>query len=71
MLLKIFLTNDELGNTVDEVEALIKKHEAFEMQVAGQEEKVSALELAAERLTVQEGVDKNSVENILEEVLER
>lgn len=34
----------ELGHTIDEVENLIKKHEAFEKSAAAQEERFSALE---------------------------
>lgn len=33
----------ELGHTIDEVENLIKKHEAFEKSAAAQEERFSAL----------------------------
>ena len=34
----------ELGHTIDDVENLIKKHEAFEKSAAAQEERFSALE---------------------------
>lgn len=34
----------ELGHTIDEVENLIKKHEAFEKSAAAQEERFSALQ---------------------------
>lgn len=36
--------SNELGHTIDEVENLIKKHEAFEKSAAAQEERFSALE---------------------------
>jgi len=45
-----YLTSHELGQTIDEVENLIKKHEAFEKSAAAQEERFAALE----RLTTYE-----------------
>lgn len=39
-----YLMSSELGHTIDEVENLIKKHEAFEKSAAAQEERFSALE---------------------------
>ncbi|KAK0163457.1 hypothetical protein PV327_007135 [Microctonus hyperodae] len=39
-----YLMSQELGHTIDEVENLIKKHEAFEKSAAAQEERFSALE---------------------------
>lgn len=39
-----FLLSQELGHTIDEVEQLIKKHEAFEKSAAAQEERFAALE---------------------------
>lgn len=39
-----YLMSAELGHTIDEVENLIKKHEAFEKSAAAQEERFSALE---------------------------
>lgn len=38
-----YLMSTELGHTIDEVENLIKKHEAFEKSAAAQEERFSAL----------------------------
>ncbi|XP_049795155.1 spectrin beta chain isoform X2 [Schistocerca nitens] len=48
-----YLMSQELGHTIDEVENLIKKHEAFEKSAAAQEERFSALE----RLTTLESRD--------------
>ncbi|XP_023703245.1 spectrin beta chain isoform X6 [Cryptotermes secundus] len=45
-----YLMSQELGHTIDEVENLIKKHEAFEKSAAAQEERFGALE----RLTTHE-----------------
>lgn len=39
-----YLLSTELGHTIDDVENLIKKHEAFEKSAAAQEERFSALE---------------------------
>lgn len=38
-----YLMSSELGHTIDEVENLIKKHEAFEKSAAAQEERFIAL----------------------------
>ncbi|XP_048483411.1 spectrin beta chain isoform X1 [Plutella xylostella] len=38
-----YLKSQELGHTIDEVESLIKKHEAFEKSAAAQEDRFSAL----------------------------
>ena len=35
-----FLANEDLGDSMDSVEALIKKHEDFEKSLAAQEEKI-------------------------------
>merc|ERR1712012_897221 len=39
-----YLKSDEYGHTIDEVENLIKKHEAFEKAASAQEERFAALE---------------------------
>merc|ERR1712130_234818 len=39
-----YLKSEEFGQTIDEVENLIKKHEAFEKAAAAQEERFAALE---------------------------
>ena len=39
-----YLMNTELGHSIDDVENLIKKHEAFEKSAAAQEERFGALE---------------------------
>lgn len=45
-----FLSNDDLGDSLDSVEALIKKHEDFEKSLAAQEEKIKALDEFASKL---------------------
>jgi spectrin beta len=39
-----YLQNSDFGDTLDTVEALLKKHEAFEKSAATQEERFAALE---------------------------
>ncbi|CAG0895460.1 unnamed protein product [Darwinula stevensoni] len=45
-----FLANTDLGDSLDSVEALIKKHEDFEKSLAAQEEKIKALDEFATKL---------------------
>ncbi|RWS27338.1 hypothetical protein B4U80_10632, partial [Leptotrombidium deliense] len=45
-----FLANEDLGDSLDSVEALIKKHEDFEKSLAAQEEKIKALDEFAAKL---------------------
>ncbi|CAI5455840.1 unnamed protein product [Caenorhabditis angaria] len=45
-----FLANNDLGDSLDSVEHLIKKHEDFEKSLAAQEEKINALDEFATKL---------------------
>lgn len=36
-----FLLNEDLGDSLDSVEALLKKHEDFEKSLSAQEEKIT------------------------------
>lgn len=45
-----FLSNDDLGDSLDSVEALIKKHEDFEKSLAAQEDKIKLLDEFASKL---------------------
>ena len=38
--MQVHLSTDKLGQSVDECDALLKKHEAFERLIVSQEEKV-------------------------------
>lgn len=40
-LLQAFLLNEDLGDSLDSVEALLKKHEDFEKSLSAQEEKIT------------------------------
>ena len=44
------MSNEDLGDSLDSVEALIKKHEDFEKSLAAQEEKIKALDEFASKL---------------------
>ena len=45
-----FLDNQNLGDSLDSVEAMMKKHEDFEKSLAAQEEKIKALDDFASKL---------------------
>ncbi|VDM96402.1 unnamed protein product [Thelazia callipaeda] len=45
-----FLSNKDLGDSLDSVESLIKKHEDFEKSLTAQEEKINALDEFASKL---------------------
>ena len=45
-----FLANEDLGDSQDSVEALMKKHEDFEKSLAAQEEKIKSLDEFAAKL---------------------
>lgn len=40
-ILQAFLLNEDLGDSLDSVEALLKKHEDFEKSLSAQEEKIT------------------------------
>ncbi|XP_026142105.1 spectrin beta chain, non-erythrocytic 5 isoform X1 [Carassius auratus] len=60
---EIQLKNSGLGTTVDDVETLIKRHEAFEKLLHSQEDKMVALQESAERLRT-EGLNREKSSNI-------
>ncbi|XP_040455901.1 spectrin beta chain, non-erythrocytic 5 isoform X2 [Falco naumanni] len=47
---EIYLKSSDLGSSVDEIEQLIRKHEAFEKLLASQDEKMMSLQEQASRL---------------------
>lgn len=49
------LSNDDLGDSLDSVESLIKKHEDFEKSLMAQEEKINALDEFATKLIQVQG----------------
>lgn len=57
-----FLANEQLGDSLDDAEALLKKHDDFEKSLAAQEEKARHLEMTAERLVAQNTVNVAEIE---------
>ena len=41
LFVQAFLLNEDLGDSLDSVEALLKKHEDFEKSLSAQEEKIT------------------------------
>ncbi|XP_069573815.1 spectrin beta chain, non-erythrocytic 5 [Brachyistius frenatus] len=56
---EILLQSSTLGNTVDETEGLIKRHEAFEKLLSSQEDKLFSLKELADRLKKQLSREKS------------
>nr|XP_025044105.1 spectrin beta chain, non-erythrocytic 5 [Pelodiscus sinensis] len=68
---EIYLKTSDLGNSVDEVERLIRKHDAFEKILTSQDEKVTALQEQAKRLQTDSGLEGIQIQHKLNSVLER
>uniref|UniRef100_A0A8C8T063 Calponin-homology (CH) domain-containing protein n=1 Tax=Pelusios castaneus TaxID=367368 RepID=A0A8C8T063_9SAUR len=68
---EIYLKTSDLGNSVDEVEQLIRKHEAFEKILASQDEKVTSLQEQVKRLQKDGGPQGILIQHKLGSVLER
>ncbi|XP_008275361.1 spectrin beta chain, non-erythrocytic 5 [Stegastes partitus] len=69
---EILLQSSTLGNTVDETEGLIKRHEAFEKLLGLQEDKLSSLKELANRLKKQLNHEKSGrVKTRLKALLQR
>uniref|UniRef100_A0A3Q1IZP4 Calponin-homology (CH) domain-containing protein n=1 Tax=Anabas testudineus TaxID=64144 RepID=A0A3Q1IZP4_ANATE len=69
---EILLQNSTLGNTVDETEGLIKRHEAFEKLLCSQEDKLSSLKEMADGLKKQLSREQSrGVQNKLKAMLQR
>ncbi|CAM5151113.1 unnamed protein product [Natator depressus] len=68
---EIYLKTSDLGNSVDEVERLIRKHEAFEKILTSQDEKVTSLQEQAKRLQKDGGLEGIKIQHKLNSVLER
>ncbi|XP_074654192.1 spectrin alpha chain-like [Tubulanus polymorphus] len=66
-----FLTNEDLGDSLDSVEALIKKHEDFEKSLTAQEEKVKALDDFATKLIESEHYAADDVAQRRDALLQR
>ncbi|XP_067847252.1 spectrin beta chain, non-erythrocytic 5 [Heptranchias perlo] len=70
---EVYLRSSELGTSVDTVDSLIKRHEAFEKLLATQEEKMMSLQEQAGKLK-EEGLkrdDASRIQQKLNTILER
>ncbi|XP_032649741.2 spectrin beta chain, non-erythrocytic 5 [Chelonoidis abingdonii] len=68
---EIYLKTSDLGNSVDEVEQLIRKHKAFEKILTSQDEKVTSLQDQAKRLQKDGGLEGIRIQHKLNSALER
>ncbi|CAL8322047.1 unnamed protein product [Lota lota] len=66
-----FLASDDKGDSLDSVEALIKKHEDFDKAITVQEEKIAALQSFADQLIGADHYAKPEIFNRRNEVLDR
>ncbi|XP_024120554.1 spectrin alpha chain, non-erythrocytic 1 isoform X3 [Oryzias melastigma] len=66
-----FLASDDKGDSLDSVEALIKKHEDFDKAINVQEEKIAALQSFADQLIGAGHYAKPDITNRRNEVLDR
>ncbi|NXC11410.1 SPTN5 protein, partial [Orthonyx spaldingii] len=68
---EVYLKSSDLGRSVDEVEQLIRKHEAFEKLLASQDEKMMSLQEQASRLKKADGLEGQKIQYKLNVILER
>ncbi|XP_069465276.1 spectrin alpha chain, non-erythrocytic 1 isoform X7 [Ambystoma mexicanum] len=66
-----FLNSEDKGDSLDSVEALIKKHEDFDKAINVQEEKIAALQLFADQLISSDHYAKGDISGRCNEVLDR
>ncbi|KAK0146701.1 Spectrin alpha chain, non-erythrocytic 1 [Merluccius polli] len=66
-----FLASDDKGDSLDSVEALIKKHEDFDKAITVQEEKIAALKSFADQLVGADHYAKPEIFNRRNDVLDR
>ncbi|NXV99218.1 SPTN5 protein, partial [Fregetta grallaria] len=68
---EIYLKSSDLGSSVDEVEQLIRKHEAFEKLLASQNEKMVSLQEQASKLEEVGGLEGLKIQHKLNTICER
>ncbi|XP_010222613.1 PREDICTED: spectrin beta chain, non-erythrocytic 5-like, partial [Tinamus guttatus] len=68
---EIYLKSSDLGSSVDEVERLIRKHEAFEKLLASQDEKMMSLQEQASKIEKTGGLEGLQIQHKLNAILER
>ncbi|XP_027498276.1 spectrin beta chain, non-erythrocytic 5 [Corapipo altera] len=68
---EVYLKSSDLGTSVNEVEQLIRKHEAFEKLLASQDEKMVSLQEQASRLEKADGLEGRKIQHKLNVIHER
>ncbi|XP_053169097.1 spectrin beta chain, non-erythrocytic 5 [Hemicordylus capensis] len=68
---EMYLKSSDFGNTVEEVEKQIRKHEAFEKLLVSQEKKELSLQEQARRLQQDHELERMQIQHKLKIVLER
>ncbi|XP_066999614.1 spectrin beta chain, non-erythrocytic 5 isoform X3 [Anabrus simplex] len=68
---EVALASSDFGSSVEEVDAQVKKHDAFEKLLMTQEEKVLALQEHGDKLLAQNHFDSATIKRRLNEVLAR
>ncbi|XP_058663841.1 spectrin beta chain, non-erythrocytic 5 [Ammospiza caudacuta] len=68
---EVYLKSSDLGRSVDEIEQLIRKHEAFEKLLASQDEKMMSLQEQASRLEKADGLEGQKIQHKLDVIHER
>ncbi|NXF34969.1 SPTN5 protein, partial [Nyctibius bracteatus] len=68
---EIYLKSSDLGSSMDEVEQLIRKHEAFEKLLASQDEKMMSLQEQASRLEKVGGLEGLKIQHKMNAIRER
>ncbi|NXX84962.1 SPTN5 protein, partial [Urocolius indicus] len=68
---EVYLKSSDLGSSVDEVEQLIRKHEAFEKLLASQDEKMMSLQEQASRLEKVGGLEGLKIQHKLNAIRQR
>ncbi|XP_007530647.2 spectrin alpha chain, erythrocytic 1 [Erinaceus europaeus] len=66
-----FLDNEDLGNSLGSVEALLQKHDDFEEAFSAQEEKITTLDKTATKLIDNEHYDSENIASIRDGLLAR
>eukprot|EP00043_Microstomoeca_roanoka_P018637 m.201569 g.201569 ORF g.201569 m.201569 type:complete len:2469 (+) comp16866_c1_seq3:1085-8491(+) len=65
------LRTDDVGDSMDTVEALLKKHDDFDKSLVAHEEKTTALQAAADRLVAQQHSSAEDIRSRCAAVMER
>uniref|UniRef100_A0A8C4L210 Spectrin alpha chain, erythrocytic 1 n=1 Tax=Equus asinus TaxID=9793 RepID=A0A8C4L210_EQUAS len=66
-----FLENEDLGNSLGSVEALLQKHDDFEEAFTAQEEKITTLDKTATKLIDNKHYDSENIASIRDQLLVR